>query len=473
MTEQLWGQDVAQVRDLARLFAQRAQDLDTARALLDDAVHGFDGWGPNVERMRADWSDHLAPSLAHVADALRAAGDKAARNADAQEDTSTTYDGAVSGAGNPFAGATATATADLPADTRTGDGDADDDGLLDWFGDRLDDAADGFDRLTDQAADLGDWFSDTAIADSVGHLWDTGGQLWDAAGGALLDGRWPRPTEIVASGALLTGALLDTALTAATGGLLDLNLLDDGEPTAGPPTPVDLAAEGTYPRDIEDLVAGVEDTTGPEVRVTTVETPQGPRVVVHVPGTQAWNPSTGANPFDLTGNLVTAGGGHSTMSGAVELAMRNADIPPGAEVMLVGHSQGGMTVADLVSDPDFVSGYNVTHAMTYGSPIDGERIDPRVDVLELAHGNDLVPRLDLGGGTPSGPGHTEVTFDSPAGPLDIGTNHGGGSYRDSVAASTDPGLAAYEQRLREAGFLGAGNDASNTTAVDIPIGRTH
>ncbi|GAB4084696.1 hypothetical protein GCM10028784_13260 [Myceligenerans cantabricum] len=453
---------------------------------------GFDGWGPNVDHLRDLWSGDLAPSLTQAADALREAGDKAAQNADDQQGTTESYDGGspfagatatgTTGAGNPFAGATGTATGTVEPD---------DGGVLDWFGDRLDDAG-GW--VSDSAADLGDWFSDTTsgvggrlsetgstIGDSFGNLWDTGGQLWDATGGSVLDGRWPRTTEVVASGLLFAGSAADTLLTTGTAGQVDLDLFDDGDPYAGPPRPVNPDST-TIPADIEDLSASVTDAYGAgdsQVRVTTVDTPEGPRVIVSVPGTEQWSPATGDNPMDLTGNLVTAGGGTSTMTEAVELALQNADLPPGAEVMLVGHSQGGMTVADLASDPGFVSEHHVTHAMTFGSPVDSDRIDPGVDVLEVQHGNDPVPRLDLDDslvpGLPSGheqagPHHTEVTLDSPGGLADAADNHSHQNYSDSLASSTDAGLLAYEQQLRESGFLGG--TESNTSAVDIHVGRS-
>ncbi|GAA1867552.1 hypothetical protein [Myceligenerans crystallogenes] len=474
---QLWGQDIEQVRDLARTFREHSRQLDAARETIGHAVLGFEGYGPDVDVLREIWSGDLAPAMARIAAALHEAGDVAERNAGAQEETSAD-DGregtAVSGDGGGGGNGGGTAAALFP-------------------GGPAGDFAGSTGRPGDHAPDLAGWHSGpgSVVADSWDNLLDAGGQLWDATGGSILEGRWPRTTEIVASGALFGGALADTALTTGTGGRVDLDLFDDGEPVAGEPVAVDLDREGHYPRDLEDLVSAVEDTSGPEVRVTTIETARGPRVVVSVPGTQEWNPSTGGNPADLTGNLVTAGGGTSTMTGSVELAMRNAAIPPGAEVMLVGHSQGGMTVADLVSDPGFVSAHHVTHAMVYGSPVDSERLDARVHVLELAHRNDLVPRLDLGdapalpgpvpgvvlpgppgGHEQAGPSHTEVTFgDSPGGLLDIGANHGSAGYREALAAGTDPGLLAYEQRLRDAGFLGSGHDASNTTAVDVSIGR--
>ncbi|GAB3171149.1 hypothetical protein GCM10027059_38860 [Myceligenerans halotolerans] len=534
MSDNLWGQDIEQVRELSRTFERSAQNLESARQLVDGVVFGFDGWGPNVDQMRDLWSSDLAPSLTLAADALRGAGDKAAQNADDQQDT-TDSDG-----GGAFAGATATGSvqAESPFAGVTAEisGEADDGGgVLDWFGDRLDDAGDGIDWLggqvsdgagwiTDQASDLGDWITDTAsdagdwitdtasdigdgladagstIGDSFSNLGDAGGLFWDATGGSILDGEWPRTTEVIASGLMLEGAWVDTLITAGTGGMVDLNLFDDGDPYAGEPQPVD-ENDVTVPHELDDITQSVTDAYQAgdgNVRITTIDTPDGPRVIVSVPGTEPWTPGTGDIPNDLAGNLITAGGGTSSMTEAVELAMQNADIPPGAEVLMVGHSQGGMTVADLLSDSDFVSEYNVTNAITLGAPIDSDHIDPSVSVLEMQHEYDAVPALDMGdglynpaaplipipsGSEQAGQNHTEVTFDSPDGvaPYDVLGNHSHEKYTDSIAEATDPNpdnpaydpaVAAYQQQLIEAGFLGENND-SQTSAVDIQLGRTH
>lgn len=548
MTQEMQGQDIEQVRALAGLFESSADELESARQQVTAAVFGFDGYGPNVDQMRGEWSDRLAPTLSDIAEALREAGDTATRNADAQEDTSNSYDG------NPFAGVS----------TQGGSsGDDDGGGPLDWLGDKAGDlwdaGGDALDWTGDKVGDLWDagtnvvgnvwdagtnlvgkvwdagtdvagkvWDTGTNIAGNIwdagtnlaGKLWDAGTnavdwigdrgsdaldwigdrasaiggsfanvgdsglQLWDATGGAILDGEWPRTTEVLASTIRLAGATVGAGLTAGTLGMFDPKVFDDGKPTASDPIPVDGPRS---PTSISDIALGVTDSykvADGNVRVTTVDGPNGPRVIVNVPGTEAWNPAAGDNPMDLTGNLVTAGGGRSTMSEAVVLAMENANIPPGAEVMLVGHSQGGMTVADLTSDSAFVDKYNVTHAMTYGSPIDSAHIDPSVSVLEMQHQHDVVPRLDLGdsrfpflpGGQNESGNHTSVTFDDPGSAWNASANHDHSeAYPNSMANSSDPGLAAYEQSLRDSGFIvdvdQNGNPSSPVTAEDVRVGR--
>lgn len=557
MTQEMQGQDIEQVRALAGLFESSADELESSRQQVTAAVFGFDGYGPNVDQMRGEWSDRLAPTLSDIAEALREAGDKATRNADAQEDTSNSYDG------NPFAGVSTQASGSS--------GDDDGGGPLDWLGDKAGDlwdaGGDALDWTGDKVGDLWDagtdavgnvwdagtnlvgkvWDAGTNLAGNVwdagtnlagniwdagtnlaGKLWDAGTsavdwigdrgsdaldwigdrasaiggawenvadsglQLWDATGGAILDGEWPRTTEVIASQIRLGGALLGAGITGASLGMLDPKVFDDGDPTASDPIPVE---QPRPPANVSELARGVTDSyeiRDGNVRITTVEGPNGPRVIVSVPGTETFNPLGTANPMDATGNLVTAGGGRSTMSEGVMLAMENANIPPDAEVMMIGHSQGGMTVADLTSDPAFVDQYNVTHAVTYGSPIDSAHIDPSVSVLEMQHEHDVVPRLDLGdarynpfspnpalpGGHNEVPNHTTVTFDDPGSAFNGLANHDHSeNYPNSMAASTDPGLAAYEQSLRDSGFLVPVNKNGDSlvpiSAQDVQIGRKH
>ncbi len=478
----MWGMDVTAVRGLGDALDQAADDLESARARIDARMGLPFGLGPDMEDFRARWSGELAPSLVRVGMALRGTAGTVRRNVEEQVAASTD---AGSG-GSAFAGASG-----------SGNGSADGGGgPLDWLQDRGEDlwgaGADALDWLSDRGEDVldgvGDWWD--ATSDDWLNVGDAAGQLWDATGGSILDGRWPRTTEVVASQILLLGSTGGALWTTVTGD--EANIFDDGEPYAGTPSPVP-DGDVRVPGSLDDLTGSVTDAYNAGdgvVRVTTVDGPGGPRVVVSVPGTQSWSPAAGANPMDLTGNLVTAGGGTSTMTQAVELAMRNADIPPGAEVLLVGHSQGGMTVADLTADPDFVSRYNVTNAVTFGSPIDSAHVDPRVSVLELQHSTDVVPRLDMEDalyvpnpaqpalpilpGLPSlsdqsGPQHSTVTLPNPGPWYDAVTNHSHQEYSSSIANSSDPALAAYEQQLRERGFLGG--TAQNTNAVDVTVGR--
>ncbi|MFZ1410940.1 MAG: hypothetical protein WAS07_05760 [Micropruina sp.] len=509
----MYGADVAQLRALAQQFERTAEQLERDRMAVGNAIQ-ISAWvGPVAVRFRAEWDSQHSQRIVGAARLLRDNARLARANADAQEATSA-IDGSSGGG---------------PAGSGGGGG-----GPLSWFGDRLGELKDAgstaVDWVGDRASDLweagedaanwvGDqavaawnWTSGTAVAaanwtsdravdawnwagdrfEAIGDDWanvsDAAGQYWQATGGSLLDGRWPRTTEVVASSVLLAGAFAGALFTTSTAGIIEANVFDDGNPTA---SQRQQALENVRPpTDLESLTMGVTDAYKAGdgvVRVTTVETPDGPKVIVSVPGTQTWNPVTGENPADVTGNLVTAGGGRSTMTEAVELALAEANIPSGAQVMLVGHSQGGMTVADLASDSDLVSRYNITNAIVFGSPVDSDHLDARVNVLELQHATDVVPRLDLGDsryvpsgnpfvpvlpGLPSGSTqpHTTVTLPNPSGIFDIPGNHAGDGYSRSLGESTDPALLAYASQLRQSGFFSG--TSTNTTAVDIEVGRT-
>jgi hypothetical protein len=197
---------------------------------------------------------------------------------------------------------------------------------------------------------------------------------------------------------------------------------------------------------------------------------------VAVPGTETWNPSAGANPHDLTSNLALVSGTPSAAAQSVVRAMEQANIPPGSPVMLVGHSQAGIGVAALASDHSLVERFNITHVLTYGAPIDHIAVDPSVQVLQVQHGMDVVPRLDLGGVTTSGqfPNHAPVvTLDSPGAIWRPDINHSyleySQSVRDELGAATDEGriLRDYQATLAPF-FVTPGGGA---TAVDIPVIR--
>jgi hypothetical protein len=387
---------------------------------------------------------------------------------------------------------------------------------VDWVGDRIGDgmdwSADGVEWLTDQAggavsgvtswagdllghlgapgewlgdglAGFGDWLGDgvESFGDAVPRYSDSIQSFDGQFGQILTEGRMPSVSSLVASAALVMGSGAGMGANFLAG--RDLHVLDDGRPVVGAPTSV---TGPTNPHDLTDLVTMVDQAQGARpdgsgnIRITTVQGPDGPAVVVSVPGTTDWGPGTaGQSPVDLTGNLVAVSGEQSTAIEGVEQAIARAQadgtIPPGAPVMLVGHSQGGIIASQLAADPDFVSQYNVTNMMTFGTPLDGVPVDPRVQTLALQHTTDPVPRLDLGGltivGAVPGPAGsvTEVTLPNDPG---VGNNpfaqHGGETYAwslDHLTGADADVVGRYQDGLGD--FLGA----DEVYAVDVPIGR--
>jgi dienelactone hydrolase len=131
----------------------------------------------------------------------------------------------------------------------------------------------------------------------------------------------------------------------------------------------------------------------------------GDRVIVYIPGTQKWSPVAGANPLDLTSNvhaMATQTGSAASGSSATEIAaseravlasLRMAKVGAGDQVLLVGHSQGGIIAANIAAK---AHPFKVAGIVTFGSPIAEARVLPGTEVLAIEHTNDPVPMLDAG-----------------------------------------------------------------------------
>ena len=166
---------------------------------------------------------------------------------------------------------------------------------------------------------------------------------------------------------------------------------------------VDRVADSGHPVDLSSdsfvsTIFGQQGALGTydgQVQVVTVQHPGGtPSYIVQIPGTQDWSPVRGDNPVDLTTNVYLEAARDTKMASAVEDAMAAAGIPPDADVMLTGHSQGGITAATLTTDAGFMDRYHVTSVVTGGSPIGRIPIPDDVSVLSVEHDQDVVPRLE-------------------------------------------------------------------------------
>lgn len=115
------------------------------------------------------------------------------------------------------------------------------------------------------------------------------------------------------------------------------------------------------------------------------------RWVVYVPGTQDWSLRGSRNPLDMASNIKAMSSANLAGSErAVVLAMKQVGIKAGEQVLLVGHSQGGIVAANIASQKQK---FKVAGLVTFGSPI--ARIStPRTKaVIAVQHTNDLVPTL--------------------------------------------------------------------------------
>ena len=200
--------------------------------------------------------------------------------------------------------------------------------------------------------------------------------------------------------------------------------------------------------------AGIGDRLGTLAELgndgrVVVETVRGQdgtqRWVVQLPGMRSDDPVTG-DPQDLAGAVRAATLPDSAYSDAVREAMRLADVPRGAQLLLVGHSAGGVVAMNLTADPAFNGGtYVVTDALAVGSPVDHKAVPAGTGVVTVTNDRDLVPALD--GRGPASPepvaaGRTEIRVDSGQGGLPAA--HAIATYRQLLAAPGPDGTSALD-----------------------------
>jgi hypothetical protein len=242
----------------------------------------------------------------------------------------------------------------------------------------------------------------------------------------------------------------------------------DGEPVVGPGG-LQQVGDDKAPASVRDLFIGVDNrqtrdggAVSGEIGVQRLEAPDGTvRYVVQLPGTESWELTPGSTDRDLSTNLHTMAGDSTVYMRGIEEAMTRAGIPPGAPVMLVGHSLGGMTAASLAADPAFRQHFNVTEVVAAGAPIARFDVPSGVQVLAVENRNDLIPTLD-GAANQDRPNVTTMTFSDNKG--NVGDNHSLGSTYAPAAATLPTDDPSYKQWLATAqGFLAPDNQATTTT----------
>ena len=446
------GMDTVAGRAAGEQLAHGSQQIAELAQRLDTVVMALEWAGMDAERYRSDWRDLQRPTLDATARLLSEVAALIRGEAEAQ-DTASDSGGSVTAVGSVAAAA-----------TPGGGG-----GILGWLDRHVGNFFRGLVRTGEHASDFVEKLDDVL----------TGERDW--------------PVAALAASALGTvGAAAGAVVGGVTGE--DVHWFDEGRGVAGAPVnaPTDPSRAGQYqpvvaqPRDLPSLMQGVTDayqvgndpSSNGDVRITRVDNGTGtPAYVVSIPGTETWSPSAGAMGRDLTANLGLVAGNPTAAAESVRLAMDQAHIPPGSPVMLVGHSQGGIIAGTLAADPAFVQQYGVTNVMTYGAPIDHLDIDPSVQVLQVQHTTDVVPRLDLGGirtGDDLVPSYRPtVTLDNPGHFWELATNHSyveyANSVRDELGANTDAGRILREYQATLTPFFIGPN--GQVTAVDIPVSR--
>ncbi len=191
----------------------------------------------------------------------------------------------------------------------------------------------------------------------------------------------------------------------------------------------------TPPRSLTDVMAALarrNEAGSGAIDVRVITRADGTRsAIVDIPGTKTFNP---AKLADITGpatNVRALVGVSTAYEQGVLQALHRAGVRPADDVMLVGHSEGGMVAVQAAAACAASGRFRVTHVVTAGSPIGVTvgRLPAAVRVLAIENHNDVVPHLD-GRTNPDRTNVTTVTINRGDGA--IGPDH-------AVAESYLPG----------------------------------
>lgn len=112
--------------------------------------------------------------------------------------------------------------------------------------------------------------------------------------------------------------------------------------------------------------------------------------IVYVPGTQDVGFGSTTNPLDMASNLQAMANANSAASEkAVLAAIKQAGIGALDEVILVGHSQGGMVAGNLALTP---TGFISAGLISFGAPI-AQLANIKSPVMAVEHVNDPIPNI--------------------------------------------------------------------------------
>ncbi|MHA7305577.1 hypothetical protein ACX80E_10075 [Arthrobacter sp. TMN-49] len=242
-------------------------------------------------------------------------------------------------------------------------------------------------------------------------------------------------------------------------------------PGQGPPA---LAEPHEMAASIRGVLDGSKDAYGyppGSISVVQVGRPDGTIAwVVHLPGTEDWSTIDSVNPFDMEGNVeaLTAAGQQQfqqeriLVQELIRAALKTAGATPAQEVLITGHSGGGIHAAAAAASPAFLVDVNVKMVVIAGAPAKNQHVQPGIAVLDLQNEHDIVTAADFGA-PPAEPNWVTVTSHRPNAleGEDLGSvlaqAHSVENYvEDAAALDSSQDRAIVDMRERLAVFLGVG-----------------
>lgn len=206
--------------------------------------------------------------------------------------------------------------------------------------------------------------------------------------------------------------------------------------------------------------------------------------IIYLPG---MNTATAHDkqPNDGIANIWAIQGQETEQLIAAKQALMQLDLPPETELVIGGHSKGGMDAMNLAADPEMQRHFNVVGVNTFGTPatglkLDGARVagtfqrefETETQVLNISHHEDLVPGLGMVpfAGTPN---QTEVRSNAAVVlpddvDLNLTTAHDIATYEETAARiskTMNPSVVRWQQSAGTA--LGQPGSASTLHVYEV------
>lgn len=235
----------------------------------------------------------------------------------------------------------------------------------------------------------------TTVATYQGAEHRVGSSVLSRLADDLWSGFSPVPTALIAH---LTGVPEHDFTPLAELPRIVATVLPDGSPVLH-----DLGEDAAVtipPRALSDLVLDLatrnQGRPG-EISVSLVTGTDGHRrAIVDLPGTKSWNPAPGPDVTSVGTDIIAIAGRSTSYERGVFAALADAGVGPDTEVMLVGHSEGGIVAVNAARDAAASGRFRITHVVTAGSPVGdlAKGLPSNVALLSLENTADVVPALD-------------------------------------------------------------------------------
>lgn len=354
----------------------------------------------------------------------------------------------------------------------------------------------GWEWTKDRAEEAWDWTKDRAeeawefgkdvvadIKERTGHAIPAAQRLFETlkhppqwVNDFFQKGEIPQLSEVVGSALYVGGQAFGIPFNFFTNE--DQHFFDDGRAwMAGEADVKDHPLETDRFSSVNDVINPMMDVYNSRdndsdrlsVQVTPVIGDDGTvRYIVSIPGTSedlgsmsGWNGQ--ASGTDWAANLKGVGFGNTaateSIMNSIDQAIQKDQAMRGIsgekpEVLLSGHSQGGIIAGNIANSEDFANKYDVGGVISAGSPVETLGVPKDIPVYNYQNQFDPVPRADLEGRNVELPGGVvtvhpnenvhNITFPDD-GNRDVGHTHNQDTYRRNIEGlqsdARNPGLA--------------------------------